>query len=102
MKKEKKFTLSRTTYGKSCTLTDTNHMLPPSVAHVGGVGIEPHMLGIPASLVFSHSEGEGLFPSHACSMESCAVVGLHWASSSSSGSPGHFQQRHSDSGKEFI
>lgn len=77
-------------------------MLPPSVAHVGGVGVEPHMLGIPASLVFSHSEGEGLFPSHACSMESCAVVGLHWASRSSSGSSGHVQQRCSDSGKEFI
>lgn len=102
MKKEKKATLSRTTYGNSRTLTDTNNMLPPSVEHVGGVGVEPHMLGIPASLVFSHSEGEGLFPSHACSMEGCAVVGLHWASRSSSGSPGHFQQRCSDSGKEFI
>lgn len=102
MKKEKKNALSRTTYGNSRTLTDTNSMLLPSVAHVGGVGVEPHMLGIPASLAFSHSKGEGLFPSHACSMESCAVVGLHWASRSSSGNSGHFQQRCSDSGKEFI
>lgn len=71
-------------------------MFLPSAAHVGGVGVEPHMLGIPAALVFSHPEGEGLFSSHVCSMESNAVVGLHRASSSSSGSPGLFQQRYSD------
>lgn len=48
------------------------------------------------------AEGEGLFPSHACSMESPAVVGLHRASRSGMGGPDSFWQRCSDTGKGFI
>lgn len=59
------------------------------------------MPGILAALVFSHAEGEGLFPSHVCSMDSHAVVGLHLASTSGT-SPGRFRQRCSEAGKGFI
>lgn len=41
----KKGPLLHAVYGNPCTRI--NNMLPPSAAHVGGVGVESHMPGIP-------------------------------------------------------
>lgn len=40
---------SHTQFMGNHALTDINNMLPPSAAHVGGVGVESHMPGIPCS-----------------------------------------------------
>lgn len=63
--------------------------------------LDPSMPGIPSTFVFSHAVAEALlFPSHACSVESHAAVGLflHLPSSSGPGSSGRFPQRCSDTG----
>lgn len=63
--------------------------------------LDPHMPGIPSTLVYRHAEGEApLFPRHASGVESHAAVGLrlHLASSSAPGSSACFPQRCSNKG----